>query len=106
MSAKKIDRDNPEWTAEDFRRAKPASSLPAEILKSFPRTRGPQKEPTKVPVSIRLSPEVVDHFKRGGKGWQARIDETLTQAVSEASGGRFASAKKAKPTASRTRKAG
>lgn len=81
MSARKTDRDNPAWTAGDFERAKPAGELPAEILKAFPRTRGAQKAPTKVPVSIRLSPEVVEHFKNGGRGWQARIDETLTKLV-------------------------
>lgn len=76
-----FDPDNPEWTEEDFRRARPASELPAEILKAFPRTRGPQKAPRKVPVSIRLTPEVVERFKAGGPGWQARIDDVLKKAV-------------------------
>jgi uncharacterized protein (DUF4415 family) len=43
--------------------------------------RGPQKAPTKKLVSLRLSPEVVDHFKAGGPGWQTRIDETLVKAI-------------------------
>lgn len=71
------DPDNPEWTADDFTRAQPASDLPAHIRAAFPKTRGPQKAPTKVPVSIRLSPEVLEHFKAGGPGWQSRIDEAL-----------------------------
>ena len=75
------DDDNPEWTAADFRRARPAASLPANVRKAFPRTRGPQKTPTKVAVSIRLSPEVVEHFKAGGPGWQSRIDAALKRAV-------------------------
>ena len=41
------------------------------------RRRGPQKASTKKLVSLRLSPEVIDHFKKGGPGWQSRIDETL-----------------------------
>jgi uncharacterized protein (DUF4415 family) len=45
--------------------------------------RGPQKAPTKKLVSLRLSPEVVDHFKAGGPGWQTRIDETLVKAIKE-----------------------
>lgn len=83
MPRKKVvfDADNPEWTAADFRRAKPARSLPTEILKQFPKTRGPQKAPKKVPVSIRLSPDVVAHFKARGPGWQSRIDKTLRKAV-------------------------
>ena len=71
------DDDNPEWTAADFARAKTASALPDHIRAAFPRTRGPQKASTKVAVSIRLSPEVIAHFKAGGPGWQSRIDEAL-----------------------------
>lgn len=83
MASRKIvlDSDNPEWTEKDFKRAKPASSLPPGILRAFPKTRGPQKAPKKVPVSIRLSPEVVEHFKAKGPGWQSRIDQTLRKAV-------------------------
>jgi uncharacterized protein (DUF4415 family) len=43
--------------------------------------RGPQKAPTKKLVSLRLSPEVVDHFKSGGPGWQTRIDTTLLKSI-------------------------
>jgi uncharacterized protein (DUF4415 family) len=78
MSQKVVfDDDNPEWTEADFARARPASELPPHILAAFPKTRGTAKAPKKVPVSIRLSPEVVAHFKAGGPGWQSRIDEVL-----------------------------
>jgi uncharacterized protein (DUF4415 family) len=43
--------------------------------------RGPQKAPTKKLVSLRLSPEVIDHFKATGPGWQTRIDSTLLEAI-------------------------
>lgn len=43
--------------------------------------RGPQKTPTKKLVSLRLSPEVVEHFKATGPGWQTRIDNTLRKAI-------------------------
>jgi uncharacterized protein (DUF4415 family) len=84
-----IDDENPEWTDEDFARAKGLESLPANILAQFPNTRirGPQKAPTKRPVSIRLSQEVVEHFRATGPGWQGRIDETLKAAI-KADGGR------------------
>ncbi len=39
--------------------------------------RGPQKAPVKVPVTIRLSPEVVERFRATGSGWQSRIDTVL-----------------------------
>jgi uncharacterized protein (DUF4415 family) len=43
--------------------------------------RGPQKAPTKKLVSLRLSPEVIEHFKAGGRGWQTRIDGALREAI-------------------------
>ena len=77
-----FDEENPEWTDEDFRQAKaPHEILSPEILKSFPRTRGPQVAPRKIAVSIRLSPEVIERFKAGGPGWQSRINEVLKKAV-------------------------
>ena len=82
MSDIKFDRDNPEWTEEDFKKAKPAHEvLPKNILDQFPNTRGAQKAPTKVPVSIRLSPEVVKHYKAQGKGWQGRINDALLRNI-------------------------
>jgi uncharacterized protein (DUF4415 family) len=81
MSESKYDRENPRWTKTTFRRSRPASELPADVLAAFPRTRGAQKEPKKVPVSIRLSPEVVDYFKSEGPGWQGRIDAALKKAA-------------------------
>jgi uncharacterized protein (DUF4415 family) len=73
-----FDDDNPEWTKEDFARARPpAEVLPSELLAQFKKTRGLQKAPTKVAVSIRLSPEVISHFKAKGPGWQSRIDDAL-----------------------------
>jgi uncharacterized protein (DUF4415 family) len=43
--------------------------------------RGLQKAPTKKLVSLRLSPEVIDHFKSSGPGWQTRIDGTLLESI-------------------------
>jgi uncharacterized protein (DUF4415 family) len=74
------DPDNPEWTAQDFRRAKPFGKAFPALLESR-LGRGPQKAPTKVAVSLRLTREVVEHFKAGGPGWQTRIDKALKKAV-------------------------
>uniref|UniRef100_Q07NE8 BrnA antitoxin family protein n=1 Tax=Rhodopseudomonas palustris (strain BisA53) TaxID=316055 RepID=Q07NE8_RHOP5 len=77
-----FDDDNPEWTEADFARARPpAEVLPPELLAQFKATRGPQKAPTKIPVSIRLSADVVQHFKDTGPGWQSRIDDVLRKAA-------------------------
>jgi uncharacterized protein (DUF4415 family) len=79
-----FDEENPEWTREDFARARPAHEvLPPQVLAAFKKTRGPQKAPRKIPVSIRLSSEVVEHFRADGPGWQNRIDEALKKAVAK-----------------------
>lgn len=79
--------ENPEWTKKDFDRARGPEALAPDVLAAFPRTkaRGPQKTPTKRPVSLRLSREVVDHFKAAGPGWQTRIDEALKRAIARKS---------------------
>lgn len=41
------------------------------------RGRPPQGKAAKVQQSLRLSPEVLDHFRGTGKGWQGRIDQVL-----------------------------
>ncbi len=74
------DPDNPEWTAQDFRRAKPFAKAFPTLAKSR-RGRGPQKEPTKVAVSLRLTRAVVERFKAGGPGWQTRMDQALKKAA-------------------------
>jgi len=63
---------------------------PGELDRLLPK-RGPQKAPTKIPVSIRLSPEVVKHFpevvkhfKDKGPGWQSRIDDALRKIAKKA----------------------
>ena len=50
-------------------------------LKAHPRRRGPQASPKKIPLSLRLSPEVLKHFRATGRGWQTRIDEALKKLV-------------------------
>lgn len=71
-----------ELTRKDIREMKPAGDvLPAELLAVLPKRkvgqRGPQKAPTKIALTLRYSPEVVDYFKETGEGWQTRIDEAL-----------------------------
>lgn len=41
------------------------------------RTRGPNKQPIKEQVAIRLSPDVLAAFRAAGPGWQTRIDAAL-----------------------------
>ncbi len=75
-----------EITAEDVALFKPFSSLPkaeqATLLRL--RKRGPQKAPKKVPISIRLSPDVAEGLRATGNGWQRRADNALRSWLEEA----------------------
>jgi uncharacterized protein (DUF4415 family) len=65
------DADNPQWTREDFARAKGPESLPPEVLALLPdtvarlekerlaRVRGPGKKPKKAMKTLRLDPDVL-----------------------------------------------
>ena len=75
INPKLIDDDNPEWTAEDLKRAVPVSQLP-ESLQTKLRGR-PKAAVTKERITIRLSPEVVERFRASGNGWQTRMDAAL-----------------------------
>ncbi len=80
---------HPAWTAADFAQARPAREvlptlLSAERAQSLLKPRGrPAAASPKVRVGIRLSPQVLAHFKAGGSGWQTRIEAAL-QAFIEA----------------------
>lgn len=73
--------DSPELTKADFAKAKPFSEVFPDLGASIRKGRGPNKSPTKKLVSLRLSQEVIVHFKSTGPGWQSRIDETLRKAL-------------------------
>ena len=46
------------------------------------RGRPPSANP-KVSTTIRLSRDVIDHFKAGGRGWQTRIDAALREWIAK-----------------------
>jgi uncharacterized protein (DUF4415 family) len=50
--------------------------LPTSLQKKL-GVRGPQKEPTKERITIRLSPDVLKTFRASGSGWQSRMDSAL-----------------------------
>jgi uncharacterized protein (DUF4415 family) len=72
-----------EITATDYARAKPFSGLPKRLQAALRKVgqRGPQIAPTKKLVSLRLSANVLEHYKATGPGWQTRIDEALKRTV-------------------------
>jgi len=66
--------DSPPLSDEMLSRMKPVKENHPSIPK---RVRGPQTEPLKIPVSIRLNPDVVEYFKSQGKGWHTKINNIL-----------------------------
>ena len=78
-----IDDENPEWTTEQITQARPASQvLPqifgVQVAQEMLKPRGrPRVTHPKERINIRLSHEVVTHFKSSGDGWQTRIDAAL-----------------------------
>jgi uncharacterized protein (DUF4415 family) len=69
--------DAPELTREFFRSADVYKG--EKLLR---RGRPPAGERPKEAVKLRISPDVLDHFRAGGPGWQTRINAALERAVS------------------------
>ena len=83
-AASRPDDENPEWTAEEIRRARPLLEvLPKEVVDAIKRSRGqrgPQKSPTKELISLRLDQDVVAALRATGFGWQTRANDALRAA--------------------------
>lgn len=72
------DTDSPEATDEQIASAKPFAEAFPELADSIRRGRGrPPADNPRQQVSIRLSPDIIAHFKKGGPGWQSRINDAL-----------------------------
>ena len=52
---------------------------PEKFAKAAVRRGRPPVARPKVSTTIRLSQEVIDHFRADGPGWQTRIDAALRQ---------------------------
>lgn len=84
LNPEMVDRTNPEWSATDFAKAKPASDVLAglfgkaqakEMLK--PKRGRPKSAATKEHVNVRFDPEVLEQFRASGPGWQTRMNAAL-----------------------------
>lgn len=76
-----------ELTKATIKRMKPIQEVLPELtpvlLKRKRGERGAQKNPKKILVSSRFSPEVVEYFKNTGEGWQTRMDLVLKIFIKE-----------------------
>jgi uncharacterized protein (DUF4415 family) len=87
--ASRPDDENPEWTREDFAKARPALEVLAEVFgptaaESIRRGRGrPAKVDKKVNQTLRLDADVLDAYRQQGSGWQTRINQVLREHMPE-----------------------
>lgn len=81
-----LDADVPEAAPDWFERARPAKGvLPdlfggqaaAELLN--PRRGRPPVANPKEHLNIRLDADIVDAFRRTGRGWQTRLNDALRE---------------------------
>lgn len=92
------DEENPEWTAEDFARARPfrqffeeefgpgaADAFLAGTLRMRGQ-RGKQKAPVKQRVTLCVDADVVAAFRETGRGWQTRMNQVLRQGMPQGPG--------------------
>ena len=80
-------RDNPVWTKDTFKRARPAREVLSELYgrataEEMLRPRGrPKTGSARVAISLRLPRETLARWKATGPGWQTRMAEKLRKAV-------------------------
>ena len=82
--APSIDDENPEWSAEDFARARPASEVLSKLVGKAaatemlqPKRGRPVSANPKAHVNLRLDSDVVAAFRATGRGWQTRLNAAL-----------------------------
>jgi len=84
-AAARPDEDNPEWTREEIRQARPALEVVTEVFgpqmaEAIRRGRGrPAKSDRKVNQTLRLDPDVLEAYRSEGTGWQTRINQVLRE---------------------------
>lgn len=83
MNKGQPDRENPEWTAEDFRRAKPMKDAMPDVVEAMKRGPGrPRKANPKQHIGLRLDADVVAWLRRH-KGYNALVNAALREKMNE-----------------------
>jgi uncharacterized protein (DUF4415 family) len=84
-AASRPDEENPEWTAEDFAKARPALEVLSEVFgekaaDAVRRRPGrPTKPDRKINQTLRLDADLVAAYRELGPGWQARMNRILRE---------------------------
>ena len=75
--------ENPEWTAEDFARARPFKEVFPEQFKAWKRMGRPPVAAPKVHIGFRLAADVVAGIRATGRGYNARVEKVLRDALAK-----------------------
>jgi uncharacterized protein (DUF4415 family) len=73
--------ENPEWTKDDFARARPFKEGFPEQHAAWKRGGRPPIERPKVHIGFRLAQDVVAGIRASGKGYNARVERVLREAL-------------------------
>jgi uncharacterized protein (DUF4415 family) len=72
------DPDSPYLGDRPSSQMRPAAEVMPELVARYRGQRGPQKvRPVKKQVTLRIDPDVLEHYKRLGPGWMARMNDVL-----------------------------
>ncbi|MBS0560249.1 MAG: BrnA antitoxin family protein [Proteobacteria bacterium] len=82
-AAAPTDEDNPEWTAADFARAKPFAEVFPEQHRTWKKAGRPPVAAPKVHIGFRLAADVVEGVRASGKGYNARVEKVLRDALAK-----------------------
>lgn len=77
------DTDNPEWTDDDFARAKPFREMFPTQHEAWKRRGRPPAAAPKVHIGFRLAADVVEGIRATGRGYNARVEKVLREALAK-----------------------
>lgn len=78
-----LDDDVPELTDRAFAQAKPFKEVFPEEHRSWKRRGRPSAERPKVHIGFRLAADVVAGIKATGRGYNARVERVLRDALAQ-----------------------
>ncbi|MBN9562105.1 MAG: BrnA antitoxin family protein [Alphaproteobacteria bacterium] len=77
------DEENPELTEEDFARARPFKEVFPSQYEAWKKLGRPPVVTPKVHIGFRLAADVVAGVRATGKGYNARVEKVLREALAK-----------------------
>ena len=77
-----MDPDAPEWTDEDWARARPAIEVAPDLVERYRRARAQgEKIPMIEHVSVPLDATLVRRLEKSDPDWKARVNDILRKTI-------------------------